>query len=92
MSDLDKYILARWCYSIGKPIISDAEYNQLHRTISTLYPDNPYVNRSWSSDPCPKDLLIANGMSQYIFDVVLTDKTVSIPSLNSYLELENVLG
>ena len=92
MSDLDKYILARWCYSIGKPIISDAEYNQLHRTISALYPDNPYVNRSWSSDPCPKDLLIANGMSQYIFDVVLTDKTESIPSLNSYLELENVLG
>lgn len=92
MNDLDKYIIARWCYSVGKPIISDAEYNQLHRTMCALHPDNPYVNRSWSSDPCPKDLLIANGMKSYIYDVVLTDKTESIPSLNTFLELENVLG
>ena len=92
MNDLDKYIISRWCYSIGKPIISDAEYNQLHRTMCALYPDNPYVNRSWSSDPCPKELLIANNMQSYIYDVILTDKTESIPSLNTFLDLESVLG
>lgn len=91
MNDLETYIVARWCYSIGKPIMTDAEYNQLHRTMQVIFPDNPYVNRSWSSDPCPKDLLVANGMEDYVYDVVLTDKTESIPSLNSYLEIEQTL-
>lgn len=92
MNDLDKYIISRWCYSIGQPIISDAEYNLLHSTMQELYPLNPYVNRSWSSDPCPKELLIANNMQKYIYDVLLTDKTESIPSLNTFTDLENELG
>lgn len=87
MTDLEKYVIARWTYSIGTPIISDAEYSLLHTLMQTEYPDNEYVNRSWSSDPCPVTLLKKYGMEQYIKAVILSDKTESIPSLNSYREI-----
>lgn len=92
MNDNEKYIIARWCYSIGKPIISDAEYTLLHNSMKKLYPEDGYVNRSWSSDPCPKELLLKHNMGEYIYDVILTDKTESIPSLNSFYEVEHALG
>lgn len=91
MNDYEKYIIARWCYSIGRPIITDAEYTTLHNYISKLYPEDDYVNRSWSSDPCPKELLLKYNMGEYVYDVVLTDKTESIPSLNSFYEVEQTL-
>ena len=87
MTDLEKYVIARWTYSIGTPIISDAEYSLLHTLMQTEYPDNEYVNRSWSSDPCPVTLLKKYDMEQYIKAVILSDKTESIPSLNSYREI-----
>lgn len=90
MTDKEKYILARWAYSIGKPFISDAEYQILHDMMLSVYPDWEYVQRSWSSDPCPMDLLIKYDMEDLIRDIRLTDKTESIPSLGSYAEVKAV--
>lgn len=90
MTDLEKYIIARWTYSIGVEWIPDAEYQMLHNTLSTTMPDNEYVQRSWSSDPCPVQLLIKYNMSEYIKAVTITDKTESIPSLGSFSEIEYV--
>jgi hypothetical protein len=60
--------------------------------MQVLQPNNEYVNRSWSSDPCPVELLKVNGMDKYIYSVILTDKTESIPSLNSFYLIQKELG
>ncbi len=92
MNDVEQYIYARWAYSVGQPVMSDAEYNLLERTVKGLYPDLPVCQRSWSSDPCPTDLLIRLGRTDLIKAVILADKTESIPSLNSSYELSSELG
>lgn len=92
LNDRDKFIVARWAYSLGSPVMSDAEYTILLHTMEALYPDDEYVNRSWSSDPCPTELLKSIGRNDLIYKVVLMDKTESIPSLNSELELQQTLG
>lgn len=92
LSDRDKFILSRWAYSVGKPVMSDAEYTTLLRAMQAQYPDDPYVNRSWSSDPCPTELLQRIDRKDLIRTVTLTDKTESIPSLNTEWEVQNELG
>lgn len=92
VTDLEKYVIARWAYSIGKPIISDVEYNLLHTMMQATDPNNEYVQRSWSSDPCPTELLNKYNLGNLITAVVVTDKTESIPSLNSFAEIRQVYG
>lgn len=87
MTDEQKFILARWSYSVGQPIITDAEYTQLLNFFKTTKPDWEYVNRSWSSDPCPVDLLKQLGREDLIAAITLSDKTESIPSLNTMYEV-----
>lgn len=91
LSTRDKFIISRWAYSVGAPIISDAEYTLLLDCMKSVYPDDEYLKRSWSSDPCPVDLLNAIGRSDLIHRVILTDKTESIPSLNTELEVKKEL-
>lgn len=96
LSDRDKYIVARWAYSVGSPVMSDNEYNILVEVMKTKYGEDSYVNRSWSSDPCPTELLKQIGRGDLIQKVILSDKTESIPSLNTELdfvtELSHVSG
>ena len=91
-SRLDVYILARWFYAISDPIMSDAMYNIMHKQMVQKYPDSPYVNRSWSSDPCPVELLKRIGREDAIQAIVLADKTESIESLNSWTDIKDKLG
>lgn len=90
MSDLEKFIVSRWMYSIGEPIISDSEYTLLLAAIRSKYPDNEYVHRSWSSDPCPVDLLKKYGYDWAVKDIILSDKTESIPSINDIATLHSL--
>ena len=90
MNDEERFILARWAYSLGVPFISDAEYTVLLDKFKAERPDWEYITRSWSSDPCPVDLLKAHGMENLIAPVVLTEKTESIPSLNSWYDVSNI--
>ena len=92
LTDYELFVLSRWVYSIGEePIISDTEYNQLVTYMKQLHPDNEYVQRSWSSDPCPVDLIKKVNKPEWIRAVVLGDKTESIPSINTWNELEMLL-
>ena len=90
MTDLEKYIIARWTYSLGTEWITNSEYTILHNMMKEKYPDNEYVNRSWSSDPCPVELLRKYDMKEFIKAVIITDKTESIPSLGSIYEVEEL--
>lgn len=90
MSNFETYVIARWAYSVGKTIISDAEYTLLDQAMKVEFPDNPYCTRSWSSDPCPAKLLREYGYEDLLYEVVLTDKTESIPSLNAKLDVKTM--
>lgn len=92
LSEMDKYILARWSYSVNMPIIQDATYNILDSYIKEAFPDDEYVNRTWSDDPCPTDLLKLVGREDLIMAVTLADRTESIPSLNSESEIHDTLS
>lgn len=87
MTDERKFIIARWAYGVGQPIISDAEYTTLLRFFESTRPDWEYVQRSWSSDPCPIEILKEEKMEYLIEAITLSDKTESIPSLNSWKEV-----
>lgn len=88
-NDYDKFIIARWAYSVGQPIISDNEYMILQDLIRSRNPEDEYVNRAWSSDPCPTDLLVKYGLQHLAESVIITDKTESIPSINTWTEFES---
>ena len=96
LSDYEQYILSRWTYSIGDPFMSDAEYNLLRNVMEVTMPGDSYVTRTWSDDPCPIELLTRIGRTDLIKNVVLGDKTESIPSLNTDLavrtELQDFFG
>ena len=89
---LEKFILSRWEYGRGTPIIEDAEYTYLLLAMRNTYPNNEYTNRTWSNDPCPVLLLNKVGLSSHVRHVVLGDTTDSIPSLNTYLEIQDKLA
>ena len=91
LSDYKKFIVARWAYSVGEPVMSDAEYQKLLEMIQVTRPDDEYVKRTWSDDPCPTQLLQLIGRTDLIHKVVLTDRTVSIKSLGSFAEVQRDL-
>lgn len=87
-SEEDRYIISRWMYGIGAPIMSDAEYTLLHALMQKRNTLPDYTNRSWSSDPCPRALLIAYNLGEYAIDIMNTSRTESIASLGSELDVE----
>lgn len=90
MTDEHKFIIARWAYGLGRPIMTDAEYTTLLRYFESTKPDWEYVKRSWSSDPCPVEILKEEHMEHLIEAIVLSDKTESISSLNSWKEVSDI--
>lgn len=92
LSNRDKFILARWSYSVGKPIYSDSEYTIMLDYMKQRYPNDKYTNRSWSSDPCPAELLKTIGREDLIAEIILSDKTESIPSINSEADIQRELA
>lgn len=90
LSEREQYILARWAYSVGEPVISDAEYSRLQHYMQVTFPEDPYVIRTWSEDPCPKELLERVGRTDLIRNITLTDATESIPSIGTWVELKNM--
>ena len=87
----DKYILARYLYGQSMETMEEISFNQLDRYIrvNDLLPE--YTTRSWSSDPVPLELLKKYNKESLIREIVLTDKTESIPSLGSYNEIHQEL-
>lgn len=81
MTLFERYVLARWCYSIGEDYISDFEYRDIEGRLKVEMPDNEYINRSWSDDPCPIDLLEKYNLMQYYRDIKFVHKSESIRSI-----------
>lgn len=91
VNDYELFILSRWAYSLGEEIITNTEYNELMRCMQKSYPDNEYVKRSWSSDPCPVELCNKVHKPEWIASIILGDKTESIASLNTWNDVERIL-
>lgn len=91
MDLLEKYIIARWCYAIGEDYIDDIEYRCIDEKLKEEMPDNEYVKRSWSDDPCPIELLEKYGLTQYYRDIKFAYKSESIRSINTVSDVESQL-
>ena len=92
MDLLEQYILARWCYAIGnegKYSLTDSDYRVLEDKVKELYPDNEYVNRSWSNDPCPMELLKKYNVMDLYVDLKFVHQSESIPSITEEQEFES---
>jgi len=90
LTDRQRYIVARWSYSIGKPIIEDdAEYNLLHNKMLKDPILSSFTNTSWSNDVCPVKLLNDIGRNDLIYHVLPSrQKSSSIDSLTSVYDVQ----
>lgn len=91
MNSLEKYILARWFYSIGEELISDIEYDRLELELKQMGEIDEYISRTYTQDPCPSDLLKKYNYEDKIKNVIFSYGTESIPSLNSIEKVEQCL-
>lgn len=83
MTLLEKYIIARWCYAVGEDFISDMEYRHIEDELKSAGEGAEYINRSWSDDPCPMELLKKYGMEHLIRHAEFIHKSESIESINT---------
>lgn len=88
----ERYIFARWCYCVGETYLSDIEYDKLEKEFKELYPDDEYSKRSWSFDPCPKELLIKYDRQDLIKNLSLGYYAESIYSINNYQEYDSIFS
>ena len=97
LSLTELYIFARYMYRIGKPVISDADYDLIDRELKANYPDMAeYYNRTYDDDPVPTELLQKCGVeaervvsNSAVFDSddyasMNEDKSLSIDSVINY--------
>lgn len=92
MSIHTKYILARWCYLMGEPYLSDTEYDKVEIQFREWYPDDIHSKQPWSFDDCPEDILRKYNRSALICNLVMGYMAESIYSINNWDELKKKLG
>ena len=93
----DLYIIARYMYRIGKPIMNDQVFDSIEKILAK---DNiiseELLNRSYDDDPVPYNLLRELNMDKYIIDFgaispyakyLDEEKSLSIKPLTNYLEI-----
>lgn len=91
------YMLARYYYRIGKPIISDAFYDEIEQKLKSIDAFKPllepYFTRTYDDDPVPVALLNSLGLQEEVedntdrselFAYLDEEKTLSISSVTSY--------
>lgn len=84
----DRYVVARWCYLMGEPILSDIEYDKLERWFKEEYPDDVHSKQAWSFDDCPSELLTKYNLQSLICNPVMGYMAESIYSINNQPEFE----
>lgn len=92
MTNFDRYIIARWAYSIGEEFISDIEYDRLESEMKANHLAEEYISRGWSEDPCPFELLTKYNLDEFITPLVHSHSTESIESLNTEELVHSRLG
>lgn len=92
---LDVFVLVRYFYRIGEPVIEDAEYDRLEGSLrhSGLESASEYLSRSYDDDPIPEALLDEIGVAPAAFlsrsslgalvDSLDDDKSLSMMSVIS---------
>lgn len=83
-----RFIVARWAYLMGEPIISDPEYDALEREYKMTYPESEYSQRGWAYDECPKELLTMYGLTHLIANPIMGYAAESIESKNTWQDFE----
>lgn len=93
------YILARYFYRIGEPILQDSLYDQMEQLLKANCPDlKEYFERTYDDDPVPTELLAKLGYEDKtqtgamkaerseLFESMNEDKSLSIRSVTSYAD------
>lgn len=88
----DRYIIARWSYLIGEPILGDVEYDYLDKEFKRLYPNDEYSKRHYPFDNCPTELLQKYNLSNLIVNTVMGYAAESIYSINNEPEFRSVFS
>lgn len=84
----DKYVIARWAYLYGEPIIGDVEYDHLEKEFKLEYSEDIHSKVPWSFDECPVDLLNKYGLSHMICNPKMGYMAESIYSINTEEEFD----
>lgn len=93
----DLFVLSRFFYRIGKPLLDDATYDSVERTLrenNSLVCDSKYLERTYDDDPVPYELLREFSLERFVpKDFGLSkskyaerldeDKSLSIQAVNS---------
>ena len=86
----ERYVVARWAYLMGEPILSDIEYDKLEKQFKLEYPDDVHSKLPWSFDECPEVLLKKYGLSEMICNPTMGYMAESIYSINNEAEFNEV--
>lgn len=86
----DRFLIARWTYLMGEPILSDIEYDKLEKQFKLEYPDDVHSNQTWSFDECPTELLKKYNLSNLICNPTMGYMAESIYSINTEEEFYEV--
>ncbi len=79
----DRYVVARWAYLFGEPIMGDAEYDRLEKDFKREYSSDIHSKMPWSFDECPTELLNKYGLSHMICNPKMGYMAESIYSINN---------
>lgn len=88
----DRFLIARWTYLMGEPILSDIEYDKLEKEFRDKYPEDIHSKQGWSFDECPIELLKKYGLSELICNPVMGYMAESIYSINNQLEYDSTFA
>lgn len=88
----ERFILARWAYLMGEPIISDVEYDHLEQWFKEKHPNSHYLKQSWSFDECPRELLVKYGRTDWDVQLVMGYQAESISSLNTEYDVRRIFS
>lgn len=92
------FILARFMYRVGSPIINDSKYNMIENKFLEVGYLKEYTSRTYDDDPIPYKLLREFNLENYIpKDLVSSkyiehfdkDKSLSIQPLTEYKDIYN---
>ena len=90
------FILARYCYRVGLPTLSDDDYDVLEEKIRNEHYEEfkAYLERSYDDDPVPSQLLqklgieeVSTGVPTEYYTYLDEDKSNSIRAVRSYDEV-----
>lgn len=84
---IDLYVLSRFCYRVGEPIIPDNDYQLVHDYLLSNGVALEYVNRSYDDDPIPYGLL-----QEFKLEHLIPSKSEYSEKYGKYIEDEKSLS